>query len=151
MGWSSANEIFNPVARALQTAGADDDTKRKVLGDLIAGLQQGDWDTEDESLEDFLDDPAIVAAFADHGVHTHDGRCCRQDLAAEAQRRITEALAERFADGHHERGMRVREDGHPTTRDVLPIEAAQVAIDAIRDLLTSTATAQQPTGTTDPR
>ncbi|MER7813839.1 hypothetical protein [Streptomyces sp. NPDC096153] len=154
MGWSSANEIFNPVARALQTAGADDDTKRKVLGDLIAGLQQGDWDTEDESLEDFLDDPAIVAAFADHGVHTNDGRCCRQNLSAEAQRRITEALAEQFADGHHERGMRVNfqaPDGYPASRNVQPDEAAQVAIDAIRDLLTSTATAQQPTGTTDPR
>jgi hypothetical protein len=81
MGWSSANEIFNPVARSLIDAGADDTTKRKVLGDLIDRLQDGDWDTEDESLEDFLDDPAIVQAFADHNVHLSDRRCCRAEHA----------------------------------------------------------------------
>ncbi|MGW1497544.1 hypothetical protein ACWCQW_02950 [Streptomyces mirabilis] len=80
MGWSSANAIFNPVARSLIDAGAPDETKRKVLGDLIGGLQDGDWDTEDESLEDFLDDPAIVQAFADHDVHLSDRRCCRREL-----------------------------------------------------------------------
>lgn len=77
MGWSSANDIFNPVARALIDANAPDDTKRKVLGNLIGGLQDGDWDTEDESLEDFLDEPAIVAAFHDKDVHLSDRRCCR--------------------------------------------------------------------------
>jgi hypothetical protein len=81
MGWNSANRIFDPVARALVKAGADDDTKRTVLGDLIGELQDGDWDTEDESLEDFLDDPAIVAAFADKGVHLSDKRCCRAEHA----------------------------------------------------------------------
>jgi hypothetical protein len=83
MGWSSANQIFNPVARALRDADTDDTTKRKVLGDLIGGLQEGDWDTEDESLEEFLDDPAIVQAFADHGVHLSDRRCCRAEHAAD--------------------------------------------------------------------
>lgn len=68
MGWSSANEIFDPVARALIDTGATPEVKRKVLGDLINSLQDGDWDTEDESLELFRDDPAIVAAFADHDV-----------------------------------------------------------------------------------
>lgn len=81
MGWSSANSVFDPVARALIDAGADDTTKRKVLGDLIGGLQEGDWDTEDESLEDFLDDPAVVQAFADRGVHLTDRRCCRAEHA----------------------------------------------------------------------
>ncbi|MFE2967546.1 hypothetical protein ACFXKC_28510 [Streptomyces sp. NPDC059340] len=80
MGWSGANAVFNPVARSLIEAGVDDTTKRKVLGDLIGGLQEGDWDTEDESLEDFLDDPAIVQAFADHDVHLSDRRCCRREL-----------------------------------------------------------------------
>ncbi|MDT0387858.1 hypothetical protein [Streptomyces dubilierae] len=83
MGWSSANEIFNPVARALIDAGAPNDTKRKVLGDLIGGLQDGDWDTEDESLEEFLDDPAVIQAFADKGVHLSDRRCCRAEHAKE--------------------------------------------------------------------
>jgi hypothetical protein len=85
MGWSSANEIFNPVARSLQEAGVSDQTKRKVLGDLIGGLQDGDWDTEDESLEEFLGDPAIVAAFADKNVHLSDKRCCRMMPAADAR------------------------------------------------------------------
>jgi hypothetical protein len=79
MGWNSANRIFDPVARALIDTGADDTTKRKVLGDLIRELQEGDWDTEDESLEDFLHDPAIVAAFADRNVHLEDRRCCRAE------------------------------------------------------------------------
>jgi hypothetical protein len=68
MGWSSANSIFDPVAQALIDAGATPEVKRKVLGDLINGLQDGDWDTEDESLERFRKDPAIVQAFADHGI-----------------------------------------------------------------------------------
>lgn len=69
MGWNSANRIFDPVARALIEVGASDDVKRRVLGDLIGHLQDGDWDTEDESLEDFKNDPAIVAAFAANDVH----------------------------------------------------------------------------------
>lgn len=83
MGWSSANDIFNPVARTLREASVSDQTRRKVLGDLIGQLQHNDWDTEDESLEDFLDDPAIVAAFADHNVHLSDRRCCRAEHAGD--------------------------------------------------------------------
>ena len=81
MGWSGANRIFNPVARALIDAGATPEAQQKVLGDLIKGLQDGDWDTADESLEDFLDAPAVIAAFADAGVHLADNRCCRAALA----------------------------------------------------------------------
>lgn len=69
MGWNSANQIFDPIARTLIELNAAPEVKRRVLGDLISTLQDGDWDTGDESLEDFADDPAIVAAFADHGVH----------------------------------------------------------------------------------
>lgn len=88
MGWSSANQIFNPVARALIDAGADDTTKRAVLVDLIGGLQEGDWDTEDESLEDFLHDPAVVGAFADRNVHLSDRRCCRAEHANDPRRAL---------------------------------------------------------------
>lgn len=138
MGWSSANHIFNPVARALQDTGADDTTKRKVLGDLIGGLQEGDWDTEDESLEDFLDDRAIVAAFHDHNVHTQDRGCCHQTAVAKAQERITVALAKHFSRGAVEDGMRVifqNTEGDEVTRHVTPQEAGEVAIEAIRDLI----------------
>jgi hypothetical protein len=80
MGWSSANRIFDPVARKLIEAGVDDTTLRETLRDLIRGLQEGDWDTEDESLEDFLDHPAVVSAFADRDVHLSDRRCCRREI-----------------------------------------------------------------------
>ena len=68
MGWNSANPIFDNVAGSLIEANASDELKRSTLGRLIGSLQEGDWDTEDESLERFKDDPAIVAAFADNDV-----------------------------------------------------------------------------------
>jgi hypothetical protein len=144
MGWSSANQIFDPVARALIDAGADDTTKRKVLGDLISNLQNGDWDTEDESLEDFLADPAIVAAFADHGVHLSDGRCCQRTFQDQAQDLITEALAAKFANGAVEDDMYVEvqlDGGETRTRCVTAQEAGEAAIEAIRHLITTQPTA----------
>lgn len=69
MGWGSAgSKFFNPVARALQEAGASDELKERVLTPLIANLQNEDWDTELDSLQDFLDDPAIVKAFTANGI-----------------------------------------------------------------------------------
>lgn len=68
MGWASASRIFDPVAQGLIDAGASEEIKRRVLGDLIGTLQGEDWDTEDESLEEFKDDPVIVELFAEHGV-----------------------------------------------------------------------------------
>jgi hypothetical protein len=68
MGWSSGGEIFNQVARSLIDGGASDGIKKYVLSELIAALRQGDWDTEDESLEEFSDDPAVVDAFRLNGV-----------------------------------------------------------------------------------
>lgn len=69
MGWASATYIFDPVARALINAGVDDNTKTSVLTDLIRRLQESDWDTEDESLDEFKHDPAIVEAFRCNGVY----------------------------------------------------------------------------------
>lgn len=69
MGWGSAGtRIFDPVARGLVEANASDEIKERVLGDLIQELQQEDWDTELDSLDHFVDDPAIVRAFANNGV-----------------------------------------------------------------------------------
>lgn len=90
MGWASAGQIFDPVARALIELGAPDDMKTRVLGDLIGALQDGDWDTEDESLEQFKDDPAIVAAFRDHDViitcnNVDDDRWCTQETGHKDQ------------------------------------------------------------------
>lgn len=69
MGWGSAGyKIFDPVARALIEAGASDDLKEKTLTSLIPVLQHEDWDTELDSLQRFLDDPAIVRAFANNDI-----------------------------------------------------------------------------------
>jgi hypothetical protein len=73
MGWSSGNEVFDPVARELQVFVPDDTARSAVASVLINALQECDWDTEDESLDQFRDDPAIIAAFATNGVsHTHN-------------------------------------------------------------------------------
>jgi hypothetical protein len=67
MGWGSAGyRIFDPVAKALQEAGAQDEVRTRVLSGLIGELREEDWDTEYDSLEAFKDDPAVVAAFAEH-------------------------------------------------------------------------------------
>lgn len=64
MGWGSAYEIFNAAADALIAANASDEIKETTLTKLIAKLQSDDWDTELDSLQSYLDDPAIVRAFA---------------------------------------------------------------------------------------
>lgn len=69
MGFGSAGlTFFNPVARALIEAGASDELKEKTLTKLITDLQEEDWDTELDSLQLFLDDPAIVQAFANNDI-----------------------------------------------------------------------------------
>jgi hypothetical protein len=69
MGWASAGGIFEPVARKLIKLDVSDHVKREVCSTLIATLQEGDWDTEGESLDVFADDPVIVQAFRENGVY----------------------------------------------------------------------------------
>lgn len=70
MGWGSAGRrIFDPAARALIEAEASDELKEHVLSGLIGELQHEDWDTELDSLQNFLDDLAIVRAFANNDIH----------------------------------------------------------------------------------
>lgn len=64
MGWGSAYEIFNAAADALIEANASDEVKERTLTKLIDKLQGDDWDTELDSLQSYLNDPAIVRAFA---------------------------------------------------------------------------------------
>ncbi|MGW0012448.1 hypothetical protein ACWDVX_22230 [Streptomyces tendae] len=68
MGWGSAYSLFDTVANALIEAGASDATKERALTTVIARLQAEDWDTELDSLQSYLDDPAIVRAFAANGI-----------------------------------------------------------------------------------
>lgn len=78
MGWASGGEIFDGVANSLIGVKASDEVKEKVLSDLIGSLRDLDWDTEDESLEAFAHDPAIVRAFASHDVHPWNAVQCPQ-------------------------------------------------------------------------
>ncbi|TDD77720.1 hypothetical protein [Actinomadura rubrisoli] len=68
MGWASGGAIFDRVADALIASRANDDLLRSTLGPLIDELRNGDWDTEDESLERFARVPVIVQLFADRNV-----------------------------------------------------------------------------------
>jgi hypothetical protein len=73
MGYASAGyAIFDPVMKKLRETGASDEAKHEIASLLIDVLQQQDWDTEDESLEVFADDPAIVRAFAEHEIYLPD-------------------------------------------------------------------------------
>lgn len=63
MGWSSGGEIFDPVARELVLADLPDDVVATVLASLIRELCAGDWDTLDESVQEFRSEPAVMAAF----------------------------------------------------------------------------------------
>ena len=70
MGYASiGHTVFDPIMKALQELGASDEMRTDVASLLIGTLQDVDWDTEDESLEEFADDPAIVKAFADHEIY----------------------------------------------------------------------------------
>jgi len=69
MGWGSAYSIFNNVADSLIAAEASDDVKERTLTKLIRDLQDEDWDTELDSLQSYLNDPAIVRAFASNDIH----------------------------------------------------------------------------------
>jgi hypothetical protein len=64
MGYGSAGyTIFDPVARALLDAGAPDEVITNTCAQLIKTLTEQDWDTLDESIEQFRDQPAVIAAF----------------------------------------------------------------------------------------
>jgi hypothetical protein len=45
------------------------EARKRVLVILIKALQDGDWDTEDESLDEFDGDPVVVAAFRECGIY----------------------------------------------------------------------------------
>lgn len=68
MGWASANRIFDPAAEKVLKTDLSDEVKTEILSVLIAALQEGDWDTETESLERFRDSPPAAEAFRRNGV-----------------------------------------------------------------------------------
>lgn len=72
MGWSSGDEVFDPVCTTIVngvvTGQMEVDFATEVLIKLIRGLQDRGWDTEDESLGEFRDREFVVAAFKAQGV-----------------------------------------------------------------------------------
>lgn len=62
MGWASAGMIFDRVARALVKTDIGVNDMIVVLYELAVELRDGDWDTEDESIAAFRDQPAVVMA-----------------------------------------------------------------------------------------
>jgi hypothetical protein len=68
MGWSSANPIFDRTIRTAINLGIKDSTLTALAQVLIEQLQDGDWDTEDESVELFEDYPEVLEAFRNQGV-----------------------------------------------------------------------------------
>ncbi|MDX3260742.1 hypothetical protein PV336_16095 [Streptomyces sp. MI02-2A] len=56
------------MADALIEAGASDEVITKTLAKTIGNLRGEDWDTYDESLEQFSDNSAVVEAFRQNGV-----------------------------------------------------------------------------------
>lgn len=61
MGWASAGAVFDRIANALIDANAAPMLKRAVLAPLADVLRDGDWDTVDESIDTFADDPVIAS------------------------------------------------------------------------------------------
>jgi hypothetical protein len=66
MGWGSAGRYFEIVADTLVEAEASDEIKYAVCLDLIESLLADDWDTWDESVEKYRDQPSILDAFRDN-------------------------------------------------------------------------------------
>lgn len=77
MGWDSGNEIFDPVCDEIvrqteASTGMYPDDAFRILAILIKEMQRGDWDTEDESLDRYLNRPYVVKAFAVNGIKPYE-------------------------------------------------------------------------------
>lgn len=62
MGWGSGGEIFDLVAHGLIEAGASDEILDRVCYDLARALTGQDWDTVDESIDEFRGHPVVQHA-----------------------------------------------------------------------------------------
>jgi hypothetical protein len=68
MGWSGGNDVVEPVIngliRAVERGGMLATDAEEMLYLLIRSCQGRDWDTEEETLGDYLDLAWVVKAFA---------------------------------------------------------------------------------------
>lgn len=77
MGWSSANAYFDVVVQELEIANVPEEAQFSILKSLAAELRAGDWDTLDESLEAFPDNPAVRRVMAEYDIRLPcTCKCC---------------------------------------------------------------------------
>lgn len=71
MGWGSAGNIFDPVARRLLSAVDSKEVPEYVAVETLTLLARvlfdGDWDTPDESLDAARNHPTVVEALKQAG------------------------------------------------------------------------------------
>lgn len=77
MGWSSGNEIFDPVCQEIvnqveKCDGLYSRDAKVILTILIDQLMCNDWDTVEGSLEKFKLYRFVVQAFKENGVEPYD-------------------------------------------------------------------------------
>lgn len=76
MGFSSGNEIFDPICKTVVALVEERRILRydakTILSIAIDALQNCDWDTEDESLDVFKQHDFVVDAFAENDVFVGD-------------------------------------------------------------------------------
>lgn len=69
MGYASGGAIFDRTAHALVASGADDRIITEVCAALAEALTDMDWDTLDESVDEFLGQPAVLAGLRQGAPH----------------------------------------------------------------------------------
>jgi hypothetical protein len=71
MGWASGGEYFDVVAESckkmLEEGKISEEAVTEICDAIFSALRGGDWDTEQESLEEFADVAPIVAVFNRRG------------------------------------------------------------------------------------
>jgi len=73
MGWSGGTHVFDKVAeKILEDCNLDYPRRLVIFTALVDALQDCDWDTEDESLERWKSDRAVVGAFRNNGVRAQE-------------------------------------------------------------------------------
>jgi hypothetical protein len=67
MGWCSATEIFDKMAKFVLESEQPHDAKFNTLRELAVALENGDWDCQQDSV--YWDDPIVQEVMRD--LHPH--------------------------------------------------------------------------------
>ena len=102
MGWSSAGSIIDPQIPIMDKLVQNDELPEAaavvMLVSLIKQLQEGDWDTEYETLERYLHVPWAVRAFKQCGVEYTGGEGRTRDDVKMVVRSCIDANVESWYD-----------------------------------------------------